>query len=104
MITKHDVILRSSCFCEIYISHKNKADEGNNSVFESFSILSVLVFIEVSAIIFCLLFLDIYILKMVCHSMMRTSYKHLRGPTVRGPTVATNHFITLYYLEISPIL
>ena len=32
-----------------------RADEGNNSVFESFSILSVLVFIEVFAIIFCLL-------------------------------------------------
>ena len=37
-------------------SHYPRADEGNNSVFESFSILSVLVFIEVFAIIFCLLF------------------------------------------------
>ena len=39
-------------------SHYPRADEGNNSVFESFSILSVLVFIEVFAIIFCLLFLQ----------------------------------------------
>ena len=36
---------------------ENNNDAGNNSVFESFSILSVLVFIEVFAIIFCLLFL-----------------------------------------------
>ena len=35
-----------------------RADEGNNSVFESFSILSVLVFNEVFAIIFCLLFMQ----------------------------------------------
>ena len=36
---------------------KYKADEGNNSVFESFSILSVLEFNKVFPIIFCLLFL-----------------------------------------------
>ena len=45
------------------LDYNFRADEGNNSVFESFSILSVLVFIEVFAIIFCLLFLDYNITK-----------------------------------------
>ena len=44
-------------------NNRNRAVEGNNSVFESFSILSVLVFIEVFAIIFCLLFLEIFQMK-----------------------------------------
>ena len=46
----------SFCFKSIADEALSRADEGNNSVFESFSFLSVLVFIEVFAIIFCLLF------------------------------------------------